>query len=352
MLDLLAHLKTLCELDGPSGYEAPIRDAVRAAWEPYADSFEDGRLGDLIAYKRGSGPEPRRKIFLCAHMDEIGLIVKSIDRGFLRVTTLGGIDARTLPGKAVRVHGRRVLPGVVALPSLDERTDPALYPVFNQLWIDLGLPEEEVRALVRPGDMIALDVPLVELAGGRVAAKALDDRSCIAVLTGVLEALQGRAHTWDVIAVASTQEEVGVGGAALAAYQTAPDLAIALDVTFGLQAGVTAQMGGHALAGAVPVSLGANFHPALYDALLEAAARVEIATVPDPLPMHSGTDAWPIQIAHGGIPTALVNLPIRNMHTSVETVDLLDIRRLVRLLAEFISGLTPDFLDRMKWDDS
>lgn len=350
MIDLKAHLKTLTELGGPTGHESAILDAVRSAWTPLVNTFEVGKLGDLIAFKRGTGAEPRHSLLLCAHMDEIGLIVKHIDQGYLRLSRLGGIDPRTLPGQAVIVHGKRPLPGVVGLiPPLDPSATGTDYPKLADMWIDLGLPEAEVLELVSVGDIITMDAPLIDLAGKRVAGKALDDRVCIAVITGALDYLQGRTHAWDVIAVASTQEENGVSGAGLVAEQLRPTAAIALDACFAPQPGVSE--GTFEFGAGVPVSLGANFHPALYTAILEAAERIEIETLPDPIPAHSGTDAWTIQIAASGIPVALINLQARNMHSTVETVDMGDVDRAARLLAEFIAGLTPEFIDKLTWGD-
>jgi tetrahedral aminopeptidase len=350
MIDLKQHLKTLSEAHGVSGYEDAIRALVQDAWTPLVDSFETGKLGDLIAVKPGSGTEPRPRLMLCAHMDEIGMIVKNIRDGFLMVGKMGGIDARTLPGLPVIVHGRRPLPGVVALPAMyDPAANSTEYAKLTDLVIDLGLPAEEVSALVRVGDVITLDAPTLELAGKRLAGKAMDDRACIAVITRTLELLQGRTHQWDVIAVATTSEEVGSHGAATVAAYVQPDAAIALDVTFARQAGVS--HGSYGYGAGVPVSLGANFHPVLYSAILDAAERLEITTLADPLPDHSGTDAWPIQIAGQGIPSALVNLVIRNMHTTVETVDLGDIERTARLLAGFIADLERDFVKKLRWND-
>jgi endoglucanase len=349
MIDIKAHLMALCNAHGVSGYEDQVRLIVEDAWRPLVDVIEVGAQGDLIAIKHGQGDQPRPRLMLCAHMDEIGLIVKTIDRGFIRVSHMGGIDARTLPGTPVIVHGVRPVPGVVGLvPKVDPDADSQNYAPIEALWVDLGLPQGEVEALVRVGDVITVDLPAVALAGDRVAGKAVDDRACIAILTEVLALLQTRRHLWDVVFVASTQEEVSAGGAGLVAEQLRPDAALALDVTFASQPGMNKDAYG--FGEGVPVSLGANFHPVLYTAILKAAERLEIKTIPDPLPANSGTDAWEVQVANAGIPTALVNLVIRNMHSSVETVSLGDIHRTARLIAEFIVGLQPDFLTTIEWD--
>jgi endoglucanase len=349
-VDIKLHLKTLCERHGPSGYEGPVREAIAAAWEPLVETLEIAKSGSLVGLKRGTGPEPRRRIMLCAHMDEIGLLVSGITAGFLKVEHIGGLDARILPGTPVLVHGKETIPGVVGLyPAHTLSSDQqGKYPRLTDLIVDVALPAERVAALCAVGDVITVDLPLVDLASGRVMSKALDDRACVAALTVCLERLHSIAHSWDVLAVASTQEEVGSRGAKVEAFRLRPDIAIALDVTFALQPGVTDEA--HPIGGNPPLSLGANFHPALFDAINAAADRLEMPLPPDPLPGNTGTDAWQIQISQEGIPTALINIPIRNMHSASEMVDLKVIERAGRLLAEFVAGLMPDFLATITWE--
>jgi endoglucanase len=349
-VDLKAHLKKLCETPGPSGYEDAVGEALAEDWRPLVDSLDVGKSGSLIGLKKGTGSEPHRKIMLCAHMDENGLIVSQIEGGLLRVARLGGIDTRILPGAPVLVHGRRSLPGVVGVPPLHVVNEDVRgrYPDVRDLVVDLGRPAAEVAELVRVGDVITLDASLIELQNGRLAGKALDDRACVAALTACLEALQTRRHVWDVLAVASTQEEVGSRGARVEAYRLEPEIAIALDVTFAVQPGVNDSA--FKLGDGPTLSLGENFHPALYQALDAAAKRLELSVHPEPTPGPSGTDAWPIQVSRDGIPTALIGLPIRNMHSGVETLDMKDLERTGRLLAEFIAGIDADFLATIVWD--
>ncbi len=353
-MDLKEHLMRLCQAHGPSGYEGPVRDVLLADWAGLADEFKTDALGNFIGLKRGSsGAEPRRKIMLAAHMDEIGMIVRQIDGAFLRVRNLWGVDGRVMLAQPVLVHGKEALPGVVAatpphvLPA-DQRN---AYPDVDDLVIDVGLSAEELARLVQIGDPVTVDAPLLTLQGSRVAGKAMDDRACVAAITVCLEELQKRQHRWDVLAVATVQEEVGHRGARTAAHHLNPDLAIALDVTFAKQPGVGEGEGAFALGSGPALSLGPNFHPKLYEKLQETAKRLEMSINIDPIPGRSGTDAWDIQVARSGVPTALIGIPLRNMHSPVEIVDLDDIRRAGRLLAEFISGLEDDFLTTIAWDD-
>jgi len=353
MLDLKAHLKALVEVHAPSGHEAAARAVIRQAWEPLVDDFEGDKLGSLIGIKRATQPlETPRKIMLAAHMDEIALMVRDIVDGFIYVHRIAGMDNRVLLSQPVMVHGRRALPGIVAAapPHLLSAAERRKYPTFDALVIDLGLPAETVESLVQVGDLITVDVPLVELSGNRVAAKAMDDRASIAAVTVCLHELQSMQHSWHVYAAATVQEESGLLGATTAAYHINPDIAIALDVGFAEQPGIppdeSLEMGG-----GPAIALGPNFHTKLHEQLKSVADRYEIKWQLDVIPGRSGTDAWAIQVAREGIPSALLSLPLRNMHSPVETLDLRDIERAGRLLAQFIASLDADFMSSLTWDE-
>ncbi len=350
-LDLQEHLRALCTAPAPSGHEGPVRAVIHDAWAGLADDLRTDALGNLIALKRGSGPEPRRTIMLCAHMDEIGLIVAEVREGFIRTVHLGGIDYRTMLAQPVLVHGRQTLKGLfgAAPPHMARSRDK--YPASDELWIDVGLPADEVAALVRVGDIITVDAPAVALKGDHLAAKALDDRVAVAVVTLCLDELARRDHAWDVVGVAAVQEEVGSYGALAATYQIAPDMAIAIDGSWGAQKGVGDDEG-FALDDGPTIGRGPNFHPLLVKALHAAADALEIEVQIEAVPGNSGTDAWEIQVSREGIPTGLIGVPMRNMHTPSEVVNLRDVTRAGRLLAAFIAGLTPDFLDSLVWPEA
>jgi tetrahedral aminopeptidase len=353
LLDVKEHLKSLVEAHAPSGHEAPVREIIRQAWQPFTDELQQDKLGSLIGIKRATiqnGEQPRR-IMLAAHMDEIGMMVRDIVDGFIYVHRISGVDHRVMLAQPVMVHGRRPLPGIVATvpPHLLTADQRKKYPPIDELIIDIGLPAEEVNQLVRIGDLITPDVPLIELQGRRVAAKAMDDRACVAIVTVCLEALNGMRHRWDVYAVATVQEETGLYGAKTAAYFIQPDVAIALDVGFAKQPGVDADSSGE-MGGGPLLGIGPNFHIKLCDKLRDVAKYHEIKLQDDIIPGASGTDAWAIQVSQQGVPTALLSLPLRNMHSPVETLDLKDIERTGRLLAHFIASLDTDFLATIDWE--
>lgn len=351
-MDLKAHLKTLIELHGASGHEGEVRAYLQEAWAGLVDSFQVDGLGSLIGLKQGSGAEPRQRIMLSAHMDEIALMVSEVREGYLRLVHMNGMDARTLQGKSVMVHGRRRLVGTVAAvpPHIANTTGAGrkTYPSLADQWIDLGLPAEEVAALVQVGDIVTMDAPLLELKGGHLAGKAMDDRASITAVTHCLHLLQGREHRWDVCAVASVQEEKGLYGAATAANHVDPHLAIAIDVGFARQPGVS-ESANVDMGKGPTLSIGANFHPGLVKEMRQVANSLEMNLTEEPLPADSGTDAWAIQVARQGVPTLLFSIPIRNMHSTVETLLLKDVERTGRLMAEFIAALGDDFLEKLTW---
>ena len=348
MYDPKDHLKRLVETHAPSGYEAPVAELLREDWAELVDEFDSDRLGSLIGIKRGVGEAaPRRKIMLAAHMDEIGLMVREVEDGFVYVHRVSGIDPRVMLAQTVLVHGERPLPGVVATmpPHMQSAEDTKKYAPIDALVVDVGLPAADVAQLVRVGDLVTVDAPMIDLKGRQVAAKAMDDRACIAVITTCLQLLRRMTHSWDVYAAATVQEEVGLRGATTAANHIEPDCAIALDVGFAEQPGVTTGAG--KLGAGPQLGIGANFHPWLVERLKAVAAYHDIKWQADIEPGRSGTDAWAIQVSRSGVPTALLSIPLRNMHSPVETLDLKDIERCGRLLAHFIAELDDEFVDSL-----
>ena len=358
MTETLPFLKSLISTSGLSGYEASVRGLIEDAWRPLTDSLSVSRLGSLHGLKRGTAPEPRPSILLSAHMDAIGLMVTGEVDGFLRLTEVGGVDARVLPGQLVTVHATRdsqrqeKLPGVIALPP-DRLLPTHLHgnPVpLDSLFVDTGLPPEEVRRLVRVGDLVSFAQPPLEMSGETLAGHSLDNRSSVAALTACLELLHKRDHPWDVWAVASAQEEETLGGALTSAFELHPSLAVAIDVTFAAGPG-SPEHRTYPFGKGPTLGWGPNVHPVLFQTFKKLADQLEIPYATEVMPRHSGTDAYALQIAREGIPSFVVGLPLRYMHTPVELVSMKDIARIGRLLAEFIANLSVDFVDQLTWND-
>jgi len=349
-MEVIQLLRDLSQASGVSGYEEPVRVVARKAFEPYGDALHTDALGNLIALKKGTRAEGARErsIMLAAHMDEIGLMVTGFEQGFIRFARVGGVDIRTILGQEVVVHGTRPLPGIIGSrpphvlgPEEYEKPVP-----LDKLFIDVGLTAEQVKDLVQVGDLITMRRDFLELAEGYVSGKAFDDRTGVASLALTLEALSATRHEWDVYAVATTQEEVGLRGAITSAYGVAPNIAIAVDVGFGMQQGV-GETESIAMDSGPAIAKGPSIHPLMHERLVALAKDNELPHQVEILPGASGTDAWAIQVAREGIPTALLSIPLRYMHTSVETVCVKDVQRTARLMSLFIATLTEDFAAKL-----
>lgn len=354
MSEIKDFLKDLISLPGLSGYERPVRERIQQEWQPLVDEVSISPLGSLHALKRGSGEEPRPAILLAAHMDAIGMMVTEIVDGWLRFTQIGGIDPRILPGQQVIVHGREDLPAVVVQPPshlLPEEVSARQTVDMKYLLVDTGLLPEQVNELVRVGDLISFAQPPLELSNDLLAGHSLDNRASVAALTVCLKALQPVHHVWDVWAVATVQEEITLGGGYTSPFSIRPALAVAVDVTFGKGPGGPSDYRTFPLGKGLTIGWGVNIHPALYRALKETAERLDIPFHNEVMPAHSGTDAFAMQVVAEGIPSAVLSIPLRYMHTPVEMISLKDVQRTGHLLAQFIAGLQADFMDKMKWDE-
>jgi len=349
---LMPFLKQLISVPGLSGYESPVRDLIEEVWSPLTDEIHLSRLGSLHALRRGVGPEPRPGLIIAAHMDAIGLMVTGLIEGFLRVTEVGGLDPRVLPGQLVVVHGRQDLAGVIVRPPdhlLPEDASPGRMSL-DYLLIDTGLLASEVERLVRIGDLVSFAQPPLQLSDEYLAGHSLDNRASVAAVTVCLQQLQGRQTAWDVWAVATSQEEETLGGAMTSAFQLRPTLAVALDVTFG-EGPDSPSHETFPLGKGPMLSWGPNIHPGLFKTFKDLADRLEIPYRLEPIPASSATDAVALQISAEGIPTMLIEIPLRYMHTPVEMVSIKDIQRTGRLLAEFAAGLDGAFMDHLSWDE-
>lgn len=354
MADILPFLKSLMSVSGLSGYETPVADLIKEKWTPLVDEVRLSRVGSLHGCKRGTGKSPRSALMIATHMDAIGMRVTRIVDGFLHIINVGGVDVRVLPGAEVIVHASgsgEELPAVIAMrPArfLPESVGDKVLPI-EHLLVDTGLLPRDVQRKVRVGDLLSFANEPFELASDVISGHTLDNRASIAALTICLEELQNKPHLWDVWAVATVQEETSYLGAYTSSFELRPQMAIAVDGTFAKGPGANGWQTS-AMGKGVGLCIGPNMHPFLHKKLKELAERLEIPWFLDITPVHSGTDAFAIQVTTEGIPTALVGFPVRYMHTPVESVSLKDIQRTGRLLAEFVASLEEDFVDTIVWD--
>lgn len=328
----------LCKLAGPSGFEKPVFDYLADYVRPFADEVKTDALGNLMAVRR-CGKSGAKTLLLDAHMDEIGLIVTAAEEGFLKFAALGGVDPRILPAREVRILADEPLFGVIdTLPPhiLSEDEMDKSVPV-DKLFIDAGLTQEEAERLVPPGTPVVFAAECGELGSGQLCGKALDDRSCAAILTKVFEDLAERELDVDLCLLISTQEEVGGRGAVTGAWNSAPDYAVVLDVTFAKTPDcpdITTKMGG-----GPAVGIGPNMNRAMTQEIFDLAKEKGIPCQPEVCPGRSGTNAEEIQVSRMGVATALVSLPVKYMHTPVETVLLEDMENVRRLIAEYAASM-------------
>lgn len=352
MTELLPLLNELISAPGLSGYEKSVRAVIEKAWEPVTDQLSTSRLGSLHGLQKGTGGEPRPSIMLAAHMDAIGLMVNAIIDGFLRITAIGGIDVRVLPGQMVTVHGRQDLPGmIVPTPArlLPSRTQAGVVPL-EYLLVDVGLLPDEVDNLVRVGDTISFAQAPLNTGGDTLTGHTLDNRAAVAALTCCLDILYTRPHVWDVWAVATAQEETTYGGALTSAFQLHPSLCVSMDVTFGSEPSSPSHMT-FPLGRGPTLGWGPVVHPFLFKTVKELAERLEIPLSIEPTPRYSATDSDAMLVVAEGIPNVVIGIPLRYMHTPVEMIALKDITRTGRLVAEFIAQLDETFMDKLTWED-
>lgn len=318
-------IKKLTETYGPSGHEERIRGVIRGEIEGLADEVRVDPLGNLIALKRGGGDGV--KVMLAAHMDEIGVIVTHVDeKGFLRFAPIGGVIPHTLLGaRVVFANGVVGTFGIEGRPLPDKDKPPKI----EKMYLDVGATDKE-NVPVQVGDAAGFQREFTDL-GGRLMAKAFDDRIGCAILIQTLRELEKTPH--EVYFVFTVQEEVGVRGAITSAYGVAPDLAIAVDIT---ATGDTPEA--HPMA----VSLGKGpaikvmdrgmlAHPLVKNLLVDTAKELGIPYQLEVLEF-GGTDAMAIQVSREGVPAGVVSIPTRYAHTPSQMVDYEDVLNVVKLL--------------------
>ena len=345
-MELEQFLREATAQSGLPGNELPVAEYLQRAFAPYAQETSIDVMQNMIAHLPGEPGGPR--VYITAHMDEIGLCVTGMEAdGCLRFTQMGGVDSRILPGSEVRVLCDPPLLGVVGAkpPHLLSDADRKKNYKREDLYVDVGYSPEEVARRVQIGDRIQLVGPLTQLADNRLAAKTMDDRACIAILYLAAQQLARVRHAADIYLVCATQEEVGSRGALTSCYAIDPDIGIAIDVTHGTTPGCKPDET-HPL-DKVVFSRGPNLHPKLLDAMLRTAAEQNVQTEVSICPHSTWTDAEVVQISRAGVPTVLMELPLKYMHTTVETCSADTLREAARLLTAYCASLGTDWRDAL-----
>lgn len=330
----------VCALTGVSGYEQTGTATLKEIFCAELEEVSEDRLGNVFGYIRCGKPDAPC-VLLEAHYDMIGLIVNQIDEnGFVNFVTSGGVDPRILPGSEVEILGKGNVYGVIGMkpPHILSAEEQKKAPTLSDLAIDTGYSAKQLEDKIRVGDPIALRGPLMTM-HDMVCGRSLDDRAGIVSLLLAARQLKRSRLAVDVCVQAAVCEETGQQGARCGAYAVEPDLAIVVDVTHGAtpdgQKGRTCPVG----EGTV-VCLGPNIHRKHGQQLLRVLEQQNIPHHVEVEEGNTGTDAWVIQTVRSGIPCLLLSIPLKYMHTTIETVakkDICDTAEAVAAYVKFVS---------------
>lgn len=342
-------LKQLLDTPSPTGFEMPGQ-RVWAEWiGKHAAAVECDAYGSAWATLPGKS---ERVVMLAAHADEIGYMIKHIDdRGFLRLDRVGGSDTATARGRRLTILGDKgPVPGIIGNTAIHLRRDDLgseKAPAIHELWVDVGASNaaEVAKLGLRVGHPAVYQEGLTELANKRIVSRALDNRIGGYIIAQVLRrvAASKSKPAFTLVCLNAIQEEIGGHGAIMATYRLQPDLCVCLDVTHatdtpGLD---SAKHGSVKLGGGPSLTHGTANHPLVVKRLMETAAKAKIPVQHEASSRFTGTDTDKIFHSREGVPSALVSLPLRCMHSVVETAHLDDIERTIDLLAGFVLGLKP-----------
>ncbi|HHU77494.1 MAG: M42 family metallopeptidase [Caldicoprobacterales bacterium] len=311
---------------GPSGREEAVRDVIRQEIRDYADEIREDTMGNLIAVKKGRDAKGK-KVMLAAHMDQIGLIVTNIDEnGFLRFSNIGGVSPFNV------IHRRVVFQnGTTGVVSYETELEDIKNLKLNKMYIDIGAADrEEAGKQVRIGDVAVYHAPLTE-AGNRFIGCAMDDRAGCAVLVETIKAIKDSPN--ELVFVFTVQEEVGLRGAKTSAYSLNPDIGISVDVTLTGDTPKSRPMAVNLGDGPTVKVKDSSIicHPKVKNLMIQ---RAEEAGIPYQLEVleAGGTDSGAIHLSREGVPSGVISIPCRYVHSAHEMVDKSDMENAVRLL--------------------
>ncbi len=335
-------LARICETPGAPGFETRIRNLVLEEIKDICDEVETDNMGNVYAIKRG---KEKKRVMVGAHMDEIGFIVTHIDeKGFIRFHTLGGFDPKTLTAQRVWIHGRKDVMGVMAskpihVMSPEERNKVAK---LKDYFIDTGLPKEEVEKLVKVGDSITRERGFIEM-GNCVNCKSLDNRLAVFILIETLRNLKDKEIPYDLYAVFTVQEEVGIRGANVASMRVKPDFGFGLDTTIAFDLpGAAAHEKITELGKGTAIKImdaGTICDYRMVEFMKKTATQENIQWQPEIL-TAGGTDTSGIQrMTEGGSIAGAVSIPTRHLHQVIEMADKSDIQASIDLLTACVSKI-------------
>lgn len=312
---------------------------------PHVDKVEEDIHGNLLCYKFAPLPDKAKTVMLIAHMDEIGLMVTYIeDSGIIRFSSLGGIDINILKGRKVYIlHEETKIEGVIGVQPIHMRNRTNNKDIeFSDLWIDIGCRDKNiVESLISIGDSIVIKSSFDIINEDIVVSRGCDNKSGITVLIKTMELLTQKKLDYNVVAVASVQEELGLRGARTSGYSVKPDISIAIDVCHATDYPSVnkAKYGDIKLGGGPVIPIGSDLTPCIQNKLKEIAKKNNIQSQIVAMPGNSGTDINAIQINREGCATGLLSIPCRYMHSPVEMVSVEDINNVTDLLSIFCRSI-------------
>lgn len=327
-------LERLCTCTAPSGFEGPAAAVAAELLRPLVDEVSIDRMGNVIGVRRSRTPNAP-KLLLDAHLDEIGLIVTGVEDGFLRFRSIGGVDPRMLPGRELVVLTDPPLRGLVACPA---GGDEGKSVPLNELYVDVGLSQEEAEKAVPVGTPMVYRAGCFPLGEEQMCGKSMDDRACFVTLLRAAELLRDKELDVELHIMGSTREEVSGAGAVVGTWAVAPDFCVAVDVTHGKTpdgpADKTFELGG-----GPAIGVGPNMTRWMTERMIDKAREHGIPYQLEIMSGHTGTNGWEMQISREGVATSVLSLPLKYMHTPVETLSLADMEGVAQLLAAFVEHL-------------
>jgi endoglucanase len=346
--DAQSFLFDLLDTPSPTGFEARGQRVWAEYVRPHADAVDSDAYGTAWATLEGTAPDAPR-VLLDAHVDEIGFMVRHVtDEGILYVNRIGGADRAIARGLRVRILGDEgPVTGVVGNTAIHIRdTKNEKVPKVHELFIDIGASSKEAvhERGVRVGHPMVFDVGPTMLTESRITARAIDNRLGGFIIAQALAQLAERRPAWEVVAANSVQEEIGGHGAKMVTHRLAPDAAIAFDVTHATDSpGISSTKHGDVQLGGGPtVTHGTSNHPQLVERVIEVADAEDIPLQHEPSSRRTGTDTDSIFKTRSGVPSVLLSVPLRYMHSPVEVVDTTDVDHCVQLYAALVRSFASD----------
>ena len=337
-MDIINVLKDFSSLNAPSGCEAAAAQKAAQFLKEYTDDIRIDKLGNVIACIK-CGKDNAKKVLLDAHLDEIGMVITGHQDGFLRFACVGGIDPRMLPAREVVIMTNKPIRGVVTClpPHVQTASQMSQSVPVDKMFIDAGLTEQQAKELVPIGTNVVFDDAFCELANDIVSGKAMDDRACFTAILLTLEYLKNAELDFDLYVMGSTQEEVGTRGATAGVFSIAPDYAVAIDVTHAHTPDADSEKT-LKFKGGPAVGYGPSMNRNMSKAFTALAEEQEIPNQIEVMEGHTGTNGWPIYVSREGVPTSVLSIPIKYMHSPCETMAVCDLENTAKLLAEFLKN--------------